>query len=240
MKYIRLGLAYLFFRLSDFFAPKNWDVDEHEEVAPSNAKKEVPVPFTDLATYFEVLKKPHSTGSALISICNNLREISFKKKIPTRLSFVETAVYDGSDESDTSVNCYVGGFENNRWFKFGNVVLGLENIFPLVEEMITAMAVDGWSCMNDSVDQINNYVEDCISSNEEYVIERCKALGVKGTIRTSVYLIVDVNAGQKSRSVPSPKIIVKIAVSVNGEGPVQSEHHVHFHRKHLQKEKSEA
>lgn len=235
--YIRTLIGFCFVTIGAFVLPKDLrntreseqDVEEPVEV-PKKEEVGQLVPFKDLTSYFSALAKPNDRNSACILIVNRLKTVSVEKKCPVRLVVSTTSKYDRTGELGGNTVASVSGFSKNRWYKLSDEDVGSQSIYPLIAEMIEAMAQDGWACMNDGSDQLHLYLSNCVPSSEQFVIDSCKRNNITGTVRVTIALQTDSAPDAEKNLTAIPQIVVKVTTTLQGRIPVDSSHAIFFRR----------
>lgn len=223
-KLVRTFIGSLFVAIGQRILPK-------KESKPKTIKEkeiEETIRFTDLSSYFNQLKTPTNNAAASIAICHQLKELSVQKKMPTRLNFLVMSNYDKDGNLITVNKSHISGYTHRRWVRLRDINIESGSIITLIEEMVEAMAQDGWGCMNDSLDQLNVYLARCLKNNTNYVKEHCKRFRVSSCIRLHVSLLVDENVRGNKVAGPAPQILIKIAVITGNDAPVESAHSIYF------------
>lgn len=236
----------LFLYLASVVLPKKKESKQEvsesaAEIQAVEAPKDKVIPFTDLSSYVQKLKTPTDQKSAAMLISNKFKEVSYKKKVPTRMSFVVTTNYDKDGEKSTNTSTTLSGYYKGRWCKLqdsqsnsSELNLCTGRITILIDEMIEAMAAGGWGCMNDASEQINTYLIDCLKGGQEYVIDRCKRMpeeDTQGFIRVNIYMLVDETVKTNKGFTPRPHIRAVVNMKAGDDFPVESEHVIYFTRK---------
>ncbi|BAW19090.1 hypothetical protein [Ralstonia phage RP31] len=201
-----------------------------EPPAPKNKTDDKLVPFTDLASYAAALSEPSDQKSACIDICNQLNVISKQKQRPVRLTVSVIGKYDATGKISDHVTSSISAYHKDRWHKLRDLEIGVDSIPILVDEMIEAMAQDGWACIVDAAEQLKTYAVTSTGNGERFVIDNCKKRNTTGTVHVSVTLQADatVNAGKNLNALP--QIMVRLATAIKDRIPVGSNHAVFFHR----------
>lgn len=235
--YIRTLIGFCFVTVGAFILPnelrnKREAEPEQEESTDQPKKEEIGqlVPFKDLASYFSALAKPNDRNSACISIVNKLKTVSEEKQCPVRLTVSTTCKFDRTGDLGGNTISTISGYSKGRWQKLCDVDIGSQSIYPLIAEMIEAMAQDGWACMNDGNDQLHLYLSNCVPSSEQFVVDSCKRNNITGTVRVIVGMQTDSTPGADKNAAIVPQIVVKVTTSLQGRAPVESSHSVYFHR----------
>lgn len=240
-KVTRTLIGAFFLYIADICLPKELKAKKEEvKVVPTPLSEkenkvakvaEERLAFTDLSSYVEELKKPINAFGASMSICHDLKNLSMLRKGPVRLSFSVTNQHDREGGTTTITRSSISGYKDKRWQRLKELNIDPSAILMLVEEMIEAMAQDGWGCMNDSFDQVNTYLSKGIKRNQAYVLDRCKALEVNGFVRLDVSVMMN-TCPSKEKSIASmiPYIRTAITVKVARERPVESALTIYFNR----------
>ena len=214
---------------------------EESEVSVVVTKEELaeaaPLRFTDLHSYFEQLRKPHDKIGACITISNTLISLAKKKNTPIRINLSMTVKLDKTGEIGSEQKCYLSEYKSNRWRKLKDLDIGMGSIVPLVDEVISAMGQYGWGCMDNSREQLQHYLQECIKHNQKYVLDRCEKFDITGAITIQIFIIVDVNDEVDRGSKPQPQILTKLSVKTDRDGPMESAQFIYFNRKPVEIEK---
>lgn len=207
------------------------------DVTKESLSEVAPLRFTDLNSYIEQLQQPVDKTSACISISHTLISLSKKKNTPVRINLSLTINFDKTGESGSEHKCYLSEFKDGKWRKLKDLDIGVTSIVPLVDEVIGAMGQNGWGCMDNSREQLHQYLQSCIAHNQKYVKERCEKFDIKASIGIHIFLIVDVNENAPRNNRPQPQILTKVSVRTDRDSPVESAQFIYFTHKPMVVEK---
>jgi hypothetical protein len=203
-----------------------------EEVTEVNAgvtHEESTVQFTDLQSYIDALKEPSDRESSAMLLCNSLKKLSEKKQMPVRLSIITETCYDKTGVTKESVAGVISGYSKDRWQRLRNVDnISATAIFPLMEEMIEAMAQEGWVCMNGSLEEINAFLSRSVPVFADFMKEHCKQRDTRGYVRIQTVLCADVSPTAGKIFGLSPSILVRVIAKLDERGPMESAHQIYF------------
>lgn len=244
IKSIRAAIALFLYWLSDLFNPINQRQQQEKaraSITNNNASRNAgSIKFKDTNTYLEDISRLTAKGGEFIAICNQLKKMSVLKKGAIRLNHTLVNWYkpDGSQPAKT-MNV-ISGYNNGRWYKFKEFSLTGVQIVYVLQEMLEAMAQDGWSSMNDGADQLNQYLEKCLNTTENYLKARVKITGKDARISVNIFLIVNASTNE-DKTHPDPQITIEIAAwSPGNANAVKSSHTVYFSRHSPLVEKQQA
>jgi mannose/fructose/N-acetylgalactosamine-specific phosphotransferase system component IIB len=202
-------------------------VDSLEEMQQTSARA---IPFIDLSSYVQAISEPQDPRSACISILSHIRKLSGVRKGPVRLNLVTTTHYTAEGEQRVTNYSNVAGYEKNRWHELKQLEMDYSVMTVLTEEMVAAMAQDGWMCMNDSVEQLGVYLYHCLKNNEKYITEHCAQNQTSGSIRVSLSFVMDATPDAGKNMAVAPQVLVRVIASIKDRNPTESTHTVYFAR----------
>lgn len=242
MRFIRQLLGLFFVTIGAFILPgKKKEKTKQKEVTAVITKEDLaeatPLRFTDLHSYVEQLKQSHDKFGACITISNTLISLARKKNTPIRINLSMTVKLDKTGEIGSEQKCYLSEYKSNRWRKLKDLDIGMGSIVPLVDEVIGAMGQYGWGCMDNSREQLQHYLQECIKHNQRYVLDRCAKFDITGSITIQVFIIVDVNDDVDRGGKPQPQILTKLSVKTERDSPMECAQFIYFSRKPVEIEK---
>ena len=243
MNTIRKFIGLFLLTIGSFILPRKKNEKKTTEqlksviITKETLSKAEPLRFTDIHSYFEKLKEPIDNAGACITISHTLISLSKKKNAPVRINLSLSMQLDKTGEIGNSSNCYLSEYRDGRWRKLKDLEISINSIVPLIDEVIGAMGQNGWGCMDNSREQIQQYLLDCIRHSLTYALDRCKKLDIKASIGVQVFLIVDGNERSGNDNKPQPQILAKVSVKTERDSPVESAHYIYFSRKPVTIEK---
>lgn len=245
MNTIRKFIGLFLLTLGVFILPKKKVTEKKKneqkiasvEITKEFLTKATPVRFTDLHSYVEQIQQPIDNAGACITISHTLVSLSKKKNVPVRINLSLSMQLDKTGEIGNSSNCYLSEYKDGRWRKLKDLEISINSIVPLIDEVIGAMGQNGWGCMDNSREQIQQYLLDNIRHSLTYALDRCKKLDIKASIGVQVFIIVDGNERSGNNNKPQPQILAKVSVKTERDSPVESAHYIYFSRKPVTVEK---
>lgn len=243
MNTIRKFIGLFLLTIGSFILPRKKNEKKTTEqlksviITKETLSKAEPLRFTDIHSYFEKLKEPIDNAGACITISHTLISLSKKKNAPVRINLSLSMQLDKTGEIGNSSNCYLSEYRDGRWRKLKDLEISINSIVPLIDEVIGAMGQNGWGCMDNSREQLQHYLQDCIKHNHKYVLDRCEKLDIKASITVQVFLIVDAYKRTANDNKPQPQILAKVSVKTDRDSPVESAQYIYFTRKTVEIEK---
>lgn len=229
VRLIRKAVALPFLLIGFFIFP---DDAKRRRVTEAEAElNELPVPeceestvlFTDLSSYIEKLKQPSDDASAAMMLCNQLKSISETRKMPARLSIIADTQYGSAGVTAESCTASIGVFGNDRWQRLRNLEgIHATAVVPLIDEMIEAMAQEGWVTIDSTARHINTFLTQAALAYDDYVEKHCRRYQTTGVVRLQILYIADVSKSAGKIIGARPSILVRVIGKLHGSAPLEA------------------
>lgn len=208
----------------------------------STDKKEegTAIPFTSMDAYMEKLREPVGRNAACISICHMLMNLADSKKSPVRLNFTLNTTYKADGTNTNSNQSAIAGFSAGRWYKLRDIEISVDAVVPMVSEMIEVMSQYGWASMNDSLEQLQSYMQGCLKNTREYAVLHTARTDEDTVIRVMVSMVVCKESVNNANNSCSPQILIRTSLITGDELPVNSQLQVFFRQSQYTGAKSAA